>query len=207
MELARLKKPENVLHAFSESREQAEKDTESARSRLFAARRAYAERFAPCPFRTEALDNDEFDAERRALEESELLRYRRKIRAARESAMEQFQNDFLSRLKSSIEQVQAQVRNLNRALRAGTVRHGQLSVPRRPQPGLRGLLRHDHGARADGGRYYAVLRAVPGEIRPADRQAVQPDHDGGRYAAERPQAERAAGKHRAPHGFPHLSEI
>ena len=117
MELARLKKPENVLHAFSESREQAEKDTESARSRLFAARRAYAERFAPCPFRTEALDNDEFDAERRALEESELPRYRRKIRAARESAMEQFQNDFLSRLKSSIEQVQAQVRNLNRALR------------------------------------------------------------------------------------------
>ena len=78
---------------------------------------AYAERFAPCPFRTEALDNDEFDAERRALEESELPRYRRKIRAARESAMEQFQNDFLSRLKSSIEQVQAQVRNLNRALR------------------------------------------------------------------------------------------
>ena len=117
MELARLKKPENVLHAFSESREQAEKDTESARSRLFAARRAYAERFAPCPFRAEALDNDEFDAERRALEESELPRYRRKIRAARESAMEQFQNDFLSRLKSSIEQVQAQVRNLNRALR------------------------------------------------------------------------------------------
>ena len=117
IELARLKKPENVLHAFSESREQAEKDTETARSRLFAARRTYAERFAPCPFRAEALDNDEFDAERRALEESELPRYRRKIRAARESAMEQFQNDFLSRLKSSIEQVQAQVRNLNRALR------------------------------------------------------------------------------------------
>lgn len=39
IELARLKKPENVLHAFSESREQAEKDTETARSRLFAARR------------------------------------------------------------------------------------------------------------------------------------------------------------------------
>ena len=31
--------------------------------------------------------------------------------------MEQFQNDFLSRLKSSIEQVQDQVKNLNRALR------------------------------------------------------------------------------------------
>ncbi len=117
MELERLKKPENVLRAFSENREQVEKDTETARSRLFAARREYAERFAPCSFRVEALDNDEFDAERRVLEESELPRYRRKIKAARESAMEQFQNDFLSKLKSSIEQVQAQVKNLNRALR------------------------------------------------------------------------------------------
>ena len=72
---------------------------------------------------------------------------------------------------------------------AGAVWHGQLSVPRRPQSGLRGLLRHDHGARADGGRYYAVLRAVSGEIRSADRQAVQPDHHGGRYPAQRPQAE------------------
>ncbi len=43
--------------------------------------------------------------------------------------LEQFQNDFLSRLKSSIEQVQDQVKNLNRALRQAQFRHGQLPVP------------------------------------------------------------------------------
>ena len=60
--------------------------------------------------------NDEYDAERTLLEESELPRYRAKIKAAKESAMEQFQNDFLAKLKSSIDQVQDQVKSLNKAL-------------------------------------------------------------------------------------------
>ena len=63
------------------------------------------------------MDNDEYEEERRTLEQSELPRYREKIRKARESALEQFQNDFLAKLKASIDQVQEQVRNLNRALR------------------------------------------------------------------------------------------
>ena len=115
-------------------------DTENARNRLFAARREYAEHYGPCSFRVEAADNEEYEKERRVLEESELPSYRLKIKAARESAMEQFQNDFLSRLKSSIEQVQTQVKNLNRALRQAQFGHRQLSVPRGPQPGLCGLL-------------------------------------------------------------------
>lgn len=116
-ELERLRCAENVLRTFSENREKVEKDTENARNRLFAARREYAERYGPCSFRVEAADNEEYEKERRVLEESELPSYRLKIKAARESAMEQFQNDFLYRLKSSIEQVQTQVKNLNRALR------------------------------------------------------------------------------------------
>ena len=63
------------------------------------------------------MDNDEFEQERKLLEESELPKYREKIKAARESAMEQFQNDFLAKLKSSIDQVQDQVKSLNKALR------------------------------------------------------------------------------------------
>ena len=55
------------------------------------------------------MDNDEFESERRLLEESELPKYREKINAARESAMEQFQNDFLAKLNSSIDEVQDQV--------------------------------------------------------------------------------------------------
>ena len=51
-----------------------------------------------------------------------------------ESAMEQFQNDFLSKLKASIDQVQQQVRNLNKALKQakfGTDQY-QFRVERNP---------------------------------------------------------------------------
>lgn len=80
------------------------------------------------------MDNDEFAEEMHLLEESELPRYRQKIQAARESAMEQFQNDFLAKLKSGIDQVQSQVKNLNKALKQaqfGTDRY-QFRVDRNP---------------------------------------------------------------------------
>ena len=116
-EFARLKCADIVHKNFSKRLEQSVKEQDTARKKLFIARREYTDRFKPCSFRVEAMDNDEFESERRLLEESELPKYREKINAARESAMEQFQNDFLAKLKSSIDQVQDQVKNLNRALR------------------------------------------------------------------------------------------
>ena len=116
-ELDRLKRADIVHKNFSSRLEQSVKEQDTARKKLFIARREYTDRFKPCSFRVEAMDNDEFESERRLLEESELPKYREKINAARESAMEQFQNDFLAKLKSSIDQVQDQVKNLNRALR------------------------------------------------------------------------------------------
>ena len=133
-ELARLKRADVVYHNFGRHVGQSERERDAARERLFAARRAYADRFKPCSFRTEAMDNAEFDAEQSLLEESELPKYREKIKTARVSAMEQFRNDFLARLKSSIDQVQDQVKNLNRALRQaqfGTDRY-QFRVERNP---------------------------------------------------------------------------
>lgn len=116
-ELARLNRADVVNKNFSNRLEQSVKEHENAQKKLFAARKDYTDRFKPCSFRVESLDNDEFEAEQQLLEESELPKYREKIKAARESAMEQFQNDFLAKLKSSIDQVQDQVRSLNRALR------------------------------------------------------------------------------------------
>ena len=116
-ELSRLKRADVVHRNFSNRLEQSVNERDTARQKLFTARREYTDRFKPCSFRVESMDNDEFEAEQRLLEESELPKYREKIRAARESAMEQFQNDFLAKLKSSIDQVQDQVRSLNRALR------------------------------------------------------------------------------------------
>ena len=116
-ELSRLRRPDVVYRNFTASLAQSEKAQEDTQRKLFTARREYAEQFRPCAFRIECMDNDEFEAERKRLEESELPRYKEKIRAARESAMEQFQNDFLNKLSSQIEQVQDQVKRLNRALR------------------------------------------------------------------------------------------
>ena len=116
-ELDRLKRADIVHKNFSNRLEQSVKEQDTAQRKLFNARREYTDRFKPCSFRVEAVDNDEFEAEQKLLEESELPKYQEKIKAARESAMEQFQNDFLAKLKSSIDQVQDQVKNLNRALR------------------------------------------------------------------------------------------
>lgn len=116
-EFARLHRADTVYKNFNASLAQSEKAQEDTQRNLFAARRDYTERFRPCSFCIENMSNDEFEAERKLLEESELPKYKEKIRAARESAMEQFRNDFLNKLSGQIEQVQDQVKRLNRALR------------------------------------------------------------------------------------------
>ena len=115
-ELGRLKKASVVYKNFNGRFEQTVRERESAMQKLFRARSEYADKFRPCSFRIDAMDNEEYAAEQHLLEESELPKYRAKIKAAYESAMEQFQNDFLAKLKSSIDQVQDQVKSLNRAL-------------------------------------------------------------------------------------------
>ena len=116
-ELYRLKRAAVIQKNFSDQLIRTKNEMGLAERNLFQARREYADRFKPCPFRVDAADNEEYEAEQRTLEESELPKYREKIKAARESALEQFQNDFLSKLKSSIDQVQEQVKNLNKALK------------------------------------------------------------------------------------------
>lgn len=133
-ELTRLKRPVVVYKNFSDQLVRSNNERDLAQQNLLKARRDYADRFKPCSFRIDAPDNEEYEAEQHILEESELPKYREKIKAARESAMEQFQNDFLSKLKSSIDQVREQVKNLNKALKQakfGTDQY-QFKVDRNP---------------------------------------------------------------------------
>lgn len=133
-ELKRLKKASVVAKNFGDHLPQTVNERDITQRKLFSKRLDYVRDFQPCAFRYDAMDNDEFAEEMRLLEESELPRYRQKIQAARESAMEQFQNDFLAKLKSSIDQVQTQVIKLNKALKQaqfGTDRY-QFRVDRNP---------------------------------------------------------------------------
>lgn len=133
-ELSRLKRSATVYKNFSDQLIRTSNERDMLEKRLHQARLDYADQFKPCSFRVDALDNAEYEAEQRVLEESELPQYREKIKAARESAMEQFQNDFLAKLKSSIDQVREQVRSLNKALKQaqfGTDQY-QFRVDRNP---------------------------------------------------------------------------
>ena len=115
-EIERLKRPSAIAKNFSDNLQRTYNEVENAKTSLFSARNSYLRDFQPCSFKPDVLDNDEFETERKQLEESELPSYRKKIKKARESALEQFQNDFLAKIKSSIDQVREQVKNLNRAL-------------------------------------------------------------------------------------------
>lgn len=133
-EIERLKRASVVAKNFGDQVPRAQNDVAQTKNNLLTARRDYVQQFQPCSFRVDVMDNQEFDDERKRLEESELPRYREKIKLARESALEQFQNDFLAKLRDGIQNVDGQVKNLNRALKQaqfGTDQY-QFKVERNP---------------------------------------------------------------------------
>lgn len=116
-EKQRFKTVEKLLKHLDDCLLKADKATEKESKALWDLRLDYVSRFAPCSYNVYSEDNAEFAAEQKLLEESELPAYKEKIKKARTSALEQFQNDFLSKLKEAIEQVKRQVNNLNKALK------------------------------------------------------------------------------------------
>ena len=75
---------------FGDGLAQSTKAMDGAQKKLFAARREYAERFKPCAFQIEVMDNTEYEEERRTLQESELPDTKKRSGRHGESAMEQF---------------------------------------------------------------------------------------------------------------------
>ena len=63
------------------------------------------------------LDNDEFEQELVSLRDVRLPQYRTKIEDARQKATKEFRDDFIFKLKTSIEQVRTQIDELNEALK------------------------------------------------------------------------------------------
>lgn len=116
-EKGRFKTVEKLLKHLAAALPKSDETADKARRALEDVRRDYVSRFAPCSYNVYSEDNAEFAAEQRLLEESELPAYKEKIKKARTSALEQFQNDFLAKLKEAIEQVKRQVNNLNKALK------------------------------------------------------------------------------------------
>ena len=115
-EIKRLRFPSKIVKNFGDSYNQSRNNYEIAKSELFGSRKDFNHKYAPCSYRFDSMDNYEYENELIKLRENELPKYREKIRLAKDSAMEQFQNDFLAKLKSNIDEVKAKVKDLNRAI-------------------------------------------------------------------------------------------
>ena len=116
-ELKRLKSPKSIQNNFGNQLERTRERYNSSRQTLVYRRRDYVNKYPPCSFKPDNMLNDDFDDEMHMLSQIELPKYKEKIKAARESALEQFQNEFLAKLYSNIDAVQTQVRDLNKVLR------------------------------------------------------------------------------------------
>ncbi|MFI3249348.1 MAG: SbcC/MukB-like Walker B domain-containing protein [Eubacteriales bacterium] len=116
-ELARLGEIQTLITNFK--RESIGQNTrlENQKNTLLQQRFAYSQKYQTSAYSDDTEENTLYESEKITLEESKLPQYAQKIKEARESAMEQFQNEFLDKLKSNIDQVRSQLRDLNRALK------------------------------------------------------------------------------------------
>lgn len=94
-----------------------EKKYSTKREVLSALRSKFNQEYS-CGYNIHAETNEEFDEALDRIVNNDLPLYLQKIAEAKESALEQFQNEFLNKLKSNIDRVVSQVKNLNRALRS-----------------------------------------------------------------------------------------
>lgn len=117
--LAQYKKPQVIERKISSTLANTRKKQEVAAQLLLEQRQQYVLRFPPCSFNIQREDNEEFAAELQLLQDNQLPVYMSKIKRSRDSALAQFQSDFVGKLRSGIESVQGQVKNLNKALRQG----------------------------------------------------------------------------------------
>ena len=116
-ELTRLKSPKSIAKNFGDQLEQTKRRYDDSWRNLVFARRDYISSFPPCSYPPESMINDDFDRELERLSKTDLPTYKEKIKAAHQSALEQFKNDFIAKVFSNIEAVESQVRELNKALK------------------------------------------------------------------------------------------
>ncbi|MEG1906528.1 MAG: SbcC/MukB-like Walker B domain-containing protein [Gordonibacter sp.] len=107
---------EKVGEVYHSSLAHTKAKIERQHAKLIDLRQSFTDDFPQLAFNARSLDNKEYDAYLDKIQECDLPLYQDKILKARESAAEQFKNDFLAKLKTNIEQVQLAVKNLNRAL-------------------------------------------------------------------------------------------
>lgn len=114
--LAKRKEPAGIIAAFTPAVKGTETRMKQKWENLIDSRTGYNSDFKGS-FNVINETNDAFAAELKRLQDTLLLEYREKIKAAKERAQIQFQEDFISKLRANIENVIEQIKELNRAIK------------------------------------------------------------------------------------------
>jgi uncharacterized protein YPO0396 len=115
-ELARRRSAASIIAAFTPARKGTETRRDDRWKELIDLRTAYNRDFKGS-FSVTPESNNAYDAELTRLKDTLLLEYRAKIKEARERAQVQFREDFISKLKANIENVEEQIKELNKAIK------------------------------------------------------------------------------------------
>lgn len=100
------------------------------------ARSAYNQQYH-MPYDVEREDNTEFSDELRSLQDIKLPDYLAQIETAKEKAYNQFRDDFIAKIKSSIEAVTEQLDELNESLRKHQFGTDRYRFEKKPRPEYR----------------------------------------------------------------------
>lgn len=115
-EWKRLGSAETIRANFGRQLNVEKNRAEEARQVLLRQREAYNRQYG-AGFDIQRPDNEAYDKELTWLKATQLTEYAQQIQEAKERAQVQFQEDFINKLRSNIETVEQQIRDLNHALR------------------------------------------------------------------------------------------
>lgn len=132
-ELSRLASSGAIVANFGRQRQAEQNRRDTTWSALITLRADYNRDFQ-AGYDIQRIDNAAYEEELKHLVESQLAEYREKILAAKERAQIQFQEDFVSKLRSNIETVESQIRDLNHALRGVKFGRDQYRFQVSPNP-------------------------------------------------------------------------
>ncbi|RIV24697.1 hypothetical protein D2Q93_06340 [Alicyclobacillaceae bacterium I2511] len=114
-ELKRLGSIGTLIANFTRQKAAEATRVEQYQRALVQAREAYNRQFQ-AGFDIQRFDNQSYNQELQGLRDSQMAEYEGKIKAAKERAQVQFQEDFISKLRNNIETVELQIKELNQAI-------------------------------------------------------------------------------------------
>jgi hypothetical protein len=116
-ELQQRKTPQDILEAFKTQIVRTKNQQEKKWHELIRVRTDY-NRDYKMAYDVFSKNNEHFSTELNELKDTQLAKYEDKIKDAKEKAQNQFQEDFISKLKQNIDTVKEQINELNDALKA-----------------------------------------------------------------------------------------